>query len=819
MNVALVEIQLRDEESFPALGSQAAAQADAGRKKSAEKRRPQRTKAKSPVEDVAGDRPTSSSPPPAPPPSAPPAAKPAASSDPAGRSPPNVNMAAAPGSASVLPPARAAEEPGPDGESYASAATVPLSPPPGIKPPAPSSASLFSFITPVLPAASSAPPSSSSPVASPPTFIAPIAPSPTAAQGFKRPFSPLASLPRSPSPTSSSAVPPPVQVQQAPPAQTNALPKIEESLPGSQASQSGTSISPEPTEAPVPQEEKSTQQEAQTQSQPSEPQSQAQTPQTEARASDHQPHADVAAEPQTLPQTEGSPLQSPPPEAPQSSSTESREEPPPQRSDSPPPAAASLQQHPPSLPSLPQLHPQFLHPHSIPGAVPLQQMSQLCQDPLYPGFPQGEKGEVAQIPPYSSSESGDDLPKEVNILRFFFNLGVKAYSMPMFAPYMYLFPLQQYYTIQLKPPTHPPSPHYPSPSPPAKLQEAYQPNPYPPPSASPQYDHQTPPAEPPRPTEPNFTQIPYQGVAQPPPQRMPCASLPWQQVPPPRNPPCTVGYPSPPPPYSNLAPSSQAYHPGQPPVHSVYPPAAAPYPAFSLRYQPSSAPEELQVSAMEQLQAANADHIHGHSHVRLLGPLETPPAASMANTSSGRSIVVTNNYAYNPAFSPSAMKKEGGEGLTRTVLLVDPPLNNKPILAVVSDPDDASLRSGCNPGSPSTYRGARKHLTSTKPYVMPGAHEPGQLVYTPAGLGMPEPQSVACSTEDDYEADAFPMNYAGQRKPYRGRGGRGRSSYDPGRGGHRRRHGDPGAGMGAGTHYFSSSFRGRGGRGGTSFSQ
>ncbi|KAM4564363.1 OTU domain-containing protein 4 isoform 3-T4 [Fundulus diaphanus] len=818
MNVALVEIQLRDEESFPALGSQAAAQAEAGRKKGADKRRPQRTKAKSPVEDVAapspsaGDRPTSSSPPPtappAPPLSAPPADKPAASSDPAGRSASNVNMAAAPGSASVLPPARAAEETRPDGESYTSAATVPLSPPPGIKPPAPSSASLFSFITPVLPAATSAPPSSSSPATSPPTFIAPIAPSPTAAQGFKRPFSPLTSLPRSPSPTSSSMVPPPVQVKQAAPAQTNALPKIEESLPGSQASQSETSVSqdpprvaPEPTEAPVPQEEKVTQQEAQTQSQPSVPQNQAQTPKTEARASDHQPHADVAAEPQTLPQTEGSPLQSPPPEAPQSSqapqsaSTESREEPPPQRSDSPP--AASLQQHPPNLPSLPnlpQLHPQFLHPHSIPGTVPLQQLSQLCQDPLYPGFPQGEKGEVAQIPSYSSSESGDDLPKEVNILRFFFNLGVKAYSMPMFAPYMYLFPLQQYYTIQLKPPTHPPSPHYPSPSPPAKLQEAYQPNPYPPPSASPQYDHQTPSAEPPRPTEPNFSQIPYQGVAQPPPQRMP-----WQQVPPPRNPPCTVGYPSPPPPYSNLAPSSQAYHPGQPPVHSVYPPAAAPYPAFSLRYQPSSAPEELQVSAMEQLQAANADHIHGH--VRLLGPLETPPAASMANTSSGRSIVVTNNYA---------MKKEGGEGLTRTVLLVDPPLNNKPILAVVSDPDDASLRSGCNPGSPSTYRGARKHLTSTKPYVVPGAHEPGQLVYTAAAMGMPEPQSVACGTEDDYEADAFTMNYPGQRKPYRGRGGRGRSSYDPGRGGHRRRHGDPGAGMGAGTHYFSSSFRGRG---------
>lgn len=35
--------------------------------------------------------------------------------------------------------------------------------------------------------------------------------------------------------------------------------------------------------------------------------------------------------------------------------------------------------------------------------------------------------------------------------------------------------------------------------------------------------------------------------------------------------------------------------------------------------------------------------------------------------------------AYDGKFLPAAVK-EGGESLTRTVLLVDPPLNNKPIV-------------------------------------------------------------------------------------------------------------------------------------------
>ncbi|XP_009574945.1 PREDICTED: OTU domain-containing protein 4-like, partial [Fulmarus glacialis] len=67
------------------------------------------------------------------------------------------------------------------------------------------------------------------------------------------------------------------------------------------------------------------------------------------------------------------------------------------------------------------------------------------QDPLYPGFPFNEKGERAVAPSYSLCNTGEDLPKDKNILRFFFNLGVKAYGCPMWAPHSYLYPLHQAY--------------------------------------------------------------------------------------------------------------------------------------------------------------------------------------------------------------------------------------------------------------------------------------------------------------------------------------------------------------------------------------
>ncbi|XP_012309413.2 OTU domain-containing protein 4 isoform X1 [Aotus nancymaae] len=77
--------------------------------------------------------------------------------------------------------------------------------------------------------------------------------------------------------------------------------------------------------------------------------------------------------------------------------------------------------------------------------MPLPQTLSLYQDPLYPGFPYNEKGDRAIVPPYSLCQTGEDLPKDKNILRFFFNLGVKAYSCPMWAPHSYLYPLHQAY--------------------------------------------------------------------------------------------------------------------------------------------------------------------------------------------------------------------------------------------------------------------------------------------------------------------------------------------------------------------------------------
>ncbi|XP_004420938.1 PREDICTED: OTU domain-containing protein 4 isoform X1 [Ceratotherium simum simum] len=77
--------------------------------------------------------------------------------------------------------------------------------------------------------------------------------------------------------------------------------------------------------------------------------------------------------------------------------------------------------------------------------MPLPQTMSLYQDPLYPGFPCNEKGDRAIAPPYSLCHTGEDLPKDKNILRFFFNLGVKAYSCPMWAPHSYLYPLHQAY--------------------------------------------------------------------------------------------------------------------------------------------------------------------------------------------------------------------------------------------------------------------------------------------------------------------------------------------------------------------------------------
>nr|XP_019968464.1 PREDICTED: RNA-binding protein 33-like [Paralichthys olivaceus] len=471
--------------------------------------------------------------------------------------------------------------------------------------------------------------------------------------------------------------------------------------------------------------------------------------------------------------------------------------------------------HHPHLPSAP-------HPQSIPGAVPLQNLSQLYQDPLYPGFPLGEKGDMALTPPYSTSKSGNDLPQDVNILRFFFNMGIKAYSMPMFPPYIYLLPLQQAHTLQPKLPSRSPSPtpHFPPPNAPIRHQEAYPPNPPTSMPALPLYSHQAPVTEPPRPSEPSFNQAGYP-VTQPPPHRMPCTSLPWQQhqMPPPTNSSYPAGYPSSAPPYQ-LPPSSQGYHPGQGTGHLLYPPTMPPYPPSSLGYQSSSNSDKLQVTQgpMEQLQPTNGDALSGHGH----GPLDGAAAAANMANANNRTMLVSgvNNFA---------LKKEQGESLKRTVLLVDPPLNNRPILALVSNSDDpvsmTTMKPSSTPGSPlpygiiskttvpgdnsapHVYQVHPKQFNPNKMYVKLGVQEPGKAGHLQT-MPMTDALSVGCSTEDDWEErEGFKpatLNPRGSKRIYRGRGRGG--GYDGGRGGHRRRQGGEGFNHGQ----FSPSYRGRG---------
>uniref|UniRef100_A0A8C6TQY9 ubiquitinyl hydrolase 1 n=1 Tax=Neogobius melanostomus TaxID=47308 RepID=A0A8C6TQY9_9GOBI len=139
----------------------------------------------------------------------------------------------------------------------------------------------------------------------------------------------------------------------------------------------------------------------------------------------------------------------------------------------------------PDLPVPPS--PEQPAPQQLQYPFPLhQQLSLYYQDPLYPGFPLGDKGQVVPVPPMSTSQSGDDLPLDMNVLRFFFNLGVKSYSLPMHPPLIYLLPLQQAYSLQARAPSRSPSPLYqhpdaapaylpfnpPQPSPPAPLTRA-----------------------------------------------------------------------------------------------------------------------------------------------------------------------------------------------------------------------------------------------------------------------------------------------------------------------------------------------------------
>ncbi|XP_042337136.1 uncharacterized protein LOC121937912 [Plectropomus leopardus] len=225
---------------------------------------------------------------------------------------------------------------------------------------------------------------------------------------------------------------------------------------------------------------------------------------------------------------------------------------------------------------------------------------------------------------------------------------------------------------------------------------------------------------------------------------------------------------------------------------------------------------------MEQHQPANVDPMPGQGPGRVPGPLESPAAANMANANGNRTVVV-------PGLT---LKKEQGDSLTRAVLLVDPPLNNMPIITLVSNPDVkdvsmATMKPNSSPGSPLPYdmiskttvsvdnsltrgyRGHQKPLNPPNTYFPLRQPEPGQASYLTT-VGPTESLSVGCSTEDEWEGiKPATLNHRGSRRSYRGGGGgRGRGGHDPWRGGHRRRGGD--AAMGINYVQFSSSHRGRG---------
>ncbi|KAI7794718.1 OTU domain-containing protein 4-like isoform X2 [Triplophysa rosa] len=102
---------------------------------------------------------------------------------------------------------------------------------------------------------------------------------------------------------------------------------------------------------------------------------------------------------------------------------------------------------------------------------PPLQWSHLLRDPLYPGFPLNEKGEVETLPPYSLSQKGEDLPQNINVLRFFFNLGIKAYSQSLWPPISYLGPLTQAYQMHRRaPPPSSSAPANPTPMTPWQLE-------------------------------------------------------------------------------------------------------------------------------------------------------------------------------------------------------------------------------------------------------------------------------------------------------------------------------------------------------------
>lgn len=216
------------------------------------------------------------------------------------------------------------------------------------------------------------------------------------------------------------------------------------------------------------------------------------------------------------------------------------------------------------------------------------------------------------------------------------SFSIQAYSMPMFAPCMYLFPLQQTHTMHPRGPSRSPSPtpQYSSSShsaqPALQHQEPYSQHQYPSASVPPQFDQAPVTSQ----HADSFGSTRYP-VTEPLPQQVPCLSVPWQQqqIPPPNSSSFPVSYSSPSPRYQLAQPFSQGCHPNQGPGLPVYPTGVPTYPHTSLAYQPSPprVHEELQVNqgAMEKGQPTNGD---------TSGSVPSAMAANLVNTKNRAAI-------------------------------------------------------------------------------------------------------------------------------------------------------------------------------------
>ncbi|KAK7909977.1 hypothetical protein WMY93_014661 [Mugilogobius chulae] len=725
-NAALVELQFPDDKSFPALGTQSVGQSDGGKKKGADKKRSQKnTTRKSSVEDVhcvspsSGDRPKSSSP---------------------------------PLPSSVSPPVSASTAP-----KINSCSTIAPAPKTSQSGMIPSSASHFSFVTPVLPAASNSSASSSLPPSlipkalssSPPTFIAPIAPPPTAAQTL---------IGRTtPSPPSAVAT-----VTHNPPVLTETKVQVSNVTSNFQT--------PTHTEVSEPQVAASANQlpqnNAHNQIQDERTFQTSAPVQVQLATAPKNSQMPSPPSPSCIPLPPTSFQTSYPPSLPQIEASIPADIP--QQAILPPSASQPQTEHQTSNSHLDQAPPPAAQPpqqHYMPQAIPLQQhLAQYYQDPLYPGFPQGAEGQVVPPPPMSVSQSGDDLPQDKNILRFFFNLGIKAYNFPMYAPFMYLLPLQQAHTMQPRALSRSPSPVCPP-------QEPYQTyNPTPPPPQAPQAQFHPGQSTPPRhpaynpahshaeTTHSMFNHNTFdhsnqhQSSYNPPPEHF----HPSQEPAPPSEP----AYP-------------QSYAPTQ---HLQWQHANQAYPV-NYQYNQGYFQNHSNQGPVEHPQPANGDTEQGLRVARLPGALEGSASANLANM--GLNGGHTSMQPRVTSFGDS--NHDVGENM---MLLVDPPLD-KPI--VINVP-----KSGSGPGSPALYSPASHSSDSNcAPFYMTHHHKPSNHNSMPylsanhntvatymsanhssaaAFLQAAESMSVSVGTEDWDEPEQPRVQYRGSRRGFRGRG-------------------------------------------------